>query len=79
MEHRIPKQYGGALYAIDQNYQLPEPEKLGVIYLFDGNNLSLHPNSEPNMKKLHTFLEKYTKSLKNKSYQLAVLKYKFST
>ena len=62
MEHRIPQKYGGALDAIDQNYQLPEPEKLGVIYLFDGNNLSLHPNSEPNLKKLYTFLEKYTKN-----------------
>ena len=42
LEHRIPEKYGGALDAIEQNYQLPEAEKLGVIYL-----LSLIHISEP--------------------------------
>jgi hypothetical protein len=64
LEHCIPQKYSGALDAIDRNYQLPEPEKLGIIYLFDGSNLALHPTSESAADKVHTLWRKHTQKLR---------------
>ena len=60
LEHRIPSQYSGALDAIEQGYQLPEAEKLGVVFLFDGMNLATSPTSEPAVKTIRAMLEKHT-------------------
>jgi hypothetical protein len=61
IEHRIPQEYSGALDAVQRSYQLPELEKLGVIYIFDGNELSPHPKSEPNLEKIRSLLDAYMK------------------
>ncbi len=61
LEHRIPTKYGGALDAIAQNYPLPEAQKLGVIYLFDGTNLVPHTTSEPAIKTIRALLHKHTR------------------
>jgi hypothetical protein len=60
LEHRIPTKYSGALDAIEQGYQVPEAQKLGVIYLFDGLNLVVHPNSEKAVDTIRDLLDRHT-------------------
>ena len=60
LEHRIPARYSGALDAIEQDYQVPEAQKLGVIYLFDGMNLAVHPNSEKAVDTIRDLLNRHT-------------------
>jgi len=60
LEHRIPTKYSGALDAIEQGYQVPEAQKLGVIYLFDGLNLVVHPNSEKAVDTIRDLLNRHT-------------------
>lgn len=61
LEQTIPVKYSGALQALAQGYPLKDPEKISIIFLFDGLSLQPHPNDEQIYKKLQQQLAGFDK------------------
>lgn len=58
-DHMTPQQYAGMIDAIDAGHQLPEPETLQLIYLFDGSRLALQAESAPARQAIDALLKTY--------------------
>jgi len=58
-DHIAPPEYAGMIDAIDAGYQLPEPDTLQLIYLFDGSRLALQADSAAAKQAIDTLLKTY--------------------
>ena len=55
----VPAKYPGAIDAIASGHRFAEPETVRLIYLFDGKQLSLSPQSKPGKAQIDKLLEQY--------------------
>lgn len=57
---RVPDRYEGAIDAIDGGYKFPEPETIQLIYLFNGEELKLSPQSEKAKQSVDRIVDQQT-------------------